>query len=111
VTTAQREAVVEELSRQFGVGTLDQETFDKRMSSALSATQQYELDILVSDLPVLSLPCNINEGPQSNLGGSLAFRGTLKPQRLLYVPQRASQSCSGGVPGSLSRAARNSSVE
>jgi Domain of unknown function (DUF1707) len=46
-------AVAEELSRQFAAGTLDQEVFDTRMAAALGATQQYELDILTMDLPVL----------------------------------------------------------
>jgi hypothetical protein len=53
VTAKQRDAVAEELSRQFAAGTLDQEVFDTRMAAALGATQQYELDILTMDLPVL----------------------------------------------------------
>lgn len=53
VTTAQRNVVADELSKQFAAGTLDQETFDMRMSTALSATMQFQLDALTMDLPVL----------------------------------------------------------
>jgi hypothetical protein len=51
VTDQERDAVAEELSRQFQVGRLDQDTFDKRLNTALSATRRYELDILLADLP------------------------------------------------------------
>ena len=53
VTDKQRDVVVEELSKQFAAGTLDQATFDARMSAATSAVHQDDLDMLTLDLPVL----------------------------------------------------------
>lgn len=53
VTDKQRDVVVEELSKQFAAGTLDQATFEARMSAATSAVHQHDLDMLTLDLPVL----------------------------------------------------------
>ena len=51
VTDKERDACAEELSRQFGLGTLDQETFDKRLDTAMHATRRGELDLMLADLP------------------------------------------------------------
>src|ERR1700736_1233864 len=51
VSDADREAVVTELGEHFGQGRLDQAEFDERMTQALPARTERDLDGLLADLP------------------------------------------------------------
>jgi hypothetical protein len=51
VSDADRDAVVTELGEHFGQGRLDQAEFDERMTQALAARTEGDLDGLLADLP------------------------------------------------------------
>jgi Flp pilus assembly protein TadB len=51
VSDAERHEVADRLSRHYADGRLDQEEFDKRMSQAMGATTQADLNGLFADLP------------------------------------------------------------
>ena len=51
VSDADRDTIVSELGQHFQDGRLDQDEFDLRVTSALTAKTQHDLDRLVIDLP------------------------------------------------------------
>src|SRR6516162_6676564 len=51
VSDADRDAVVTELGEHFGQGRLDQAEFDERVTQALAARTEGDLDGLLADLP------------------------------------------------------------
>ena len=51
VSDADRDAVVTELGEHFGQGRLDQAEFDERLTQALAARTEGDLDGLLADLP------------------------------------------------------------
>ena len=51
VSDAERDAVVTELGEHFGQGRLDQAEFDDRVTQALAARTEGDLDGLLADLP------------------------------------------------------------
>jgi hypothetical protein len=51
VSEAQRDAVATELGEHFGQGRLDQAEFDERVTQALAARTEGDLDGLLADLP------------------------------------------------------------
>lgn len=54
VSDAQRDAVASELGQHFQDGRLDQDEYDKRLTAALTAKTQRDLDELLTDLPQAS---------------------------------------------------------
>jgi hypothetical protein len=53
ISDAERQAVADRLAVHYGDGRLDQEEFDRRLSQAMSATTQADLNGLFADLPDL----------------------------------------------------------
>jgi uncharacterized membrane-anchored protein len=51
VSDAERDAVASELSQHFQDGRLDQAEYDKRVTAAMAAKTQRDLDELLADLP------------------------------------------------------------
>ena len=51
ISDAERDAVVTELGEHFGQGRLDQAEFDERVTQALAARTEGDLDGLLADLP------------------------------------------------------------
>jgi len=51
VSDAERDAVASELGRHFQDGRLDKAEFDERVTAAVAAKTQRDLDVLLTDLP------------------------------------------------------------
>jgi len=68
VSDAERTEVADRLSHHYADGRLDQEEFDKRMSQAMGATTQSDLDGLFADLPEDDQPGG--EPPRGSTGAS-----------------------------------------
>ena|SRR5215472_174349 len=51
VSDAQRDAVANELGQHFQDGRLDQVEFDERLTAAMAAKTQFDLDEVLTDLP------------------------------------------------------------
>ena len=64
MSDAERDAVVTELGEHFGEGRLDQAEFDERVTQALAARTEGDLDVLLADLPP-TRPATSTPGPRA----------------------------------------------
>jgi hypothetical protein len=67
VSDADRDAVVTELGEHFGQGRLDQAEFDERLTQALAARTEGDLDGLLADLPPARTAVS-SPAPRTRLG-------------------------------------------
>jgi hypothetical protein len=86
----ERDAVLQRVQQAFAEGRLDDTEFDERMRTALAARTHAELDVLLTDLPAVSVAGSAPVAVTGPAPGKLAvaYKGSVRRAGRWRVPER-----------------------